>query len=374
MSSYIDGKTLIHAFEIWAPKTLAEDWDNVGLLVGTLNKEIKKVMITLDVLENVVDEAVEKKVDLIFAHHPLIFRSMNHVLTDEGQSRVIAKCIKHDIAVYAAHTNLDMANGGMNDFLAETLGLIEPEILVPTETEKLFKLAVFVPVTHADRVREALCEAGAGAIGGYSHCTFNTMGKGTFKPEAGANPFLGEVGKLEIADEVKIETILTESQLQRVIDQMLTAHPYEEVAYDVFPLKNKGAAIGLGRIGSLPEALTLKALAQQVKKTLGFDGVRIVGDPEKLVQKVAVIGGDGNDFIKDVAATGADVFITGDIKYHIAHDALYAGLSVIDAGHHMEKVMKKGVADFFRVFLDKQEFAGTEVVESEANTNPFIYV
>jgi dinuclear metal center YbgI/SA1388 family protein len=374
MTSFVNGQTLIQAFETWAPKSLAEDWDNVGLLVGTLNKPIKKVMVTLDVLENVVDEAIAEEIDLIFAHHPIIFRPLNKMLTDSGQSQIIAKCIKHDIAVYAAHTNLDLVNGGMNDWLAEEIGIQNPEILIPTQSENLYKLAVFVPGTHAESVRNVMGDSGAGAIGHYSHCTFSTEGKGTFKPGVDTNPFIGETGKLEIVEEVKIETIVPETQLKSVIEAMLSAHPYEEVAYDVYPLKNKGAATGLGRVGTMSQDMTLIELARHVKEALDLDGVRIVGEPHKLIRKVAVIGGDGNDFIHDALTYGADVLISGDLKYHIGHDALLGGLCLIDAGHHMEKVMKKGVSHFFKTYLKKQGFDGTVVIESAVNTNPFKFI
>ena len=374
MTSYIEGQTLIKAFEAWAPKTIAEKWDKVGLQVGTLNKRIKKMMVTLDVLENVVDEAISKDVNLIFAHHPVIFHPLEKLLTDNGQSKIIAKCIKHDIAVYSAHTNLDIVGGGMNDWLAEALELEQTEVFIPMETEKLFKIAVYVPKTHANAVREALGDAGAGYIGNYSHCTFNIEGKGTFKPDSGAQPYIGEVGKLEVVDEIKIETIVAEAKLGVVIASMLKAHPYEEVAYDIYPLKNEGNAFGLGRIGTLSKKMTLESLAIHVKKLFGLDGVRLVGDLSQKVQRVAVVGGDGNDFIQDAVSHGADVFITGDIKYHMGHEALLNGLCIIDAGHHIEKIMKKGVGDFFRKYLTNNGFEGTEVIESEEDTNPFKFI
>jgi len=373
-NSYIDGETLIHAFEAWAPQTLAEKWDKVGLQVGTLKREMKKVMITLDVLESVVDEAILEGVDFIFAHHPLIFHPVEKMLTDRSQSKIIAKCIKHDIAVYAAHTNLDLANGGMNDWLAEKLGLQNTEILIPTFTEKLFKCAVYVPKTHADQVRDALGNAGAGSIGHYSYCTFNSEGKGTFLPGQGTNPFIGKAGKLEVVDEVKIETIVREEDLATVIKEMLMAHPYEEAAYDIYPLNNSGKTYGLGRIGSLPKKMTLGELAKHVKEVFDLEGVRVVGDLSAEIQKAAVIGGDGNDFINESVSRGADVLITGDTKYHIGHDAMLAGLNIIDAGHNIEKVMKQGVAEFFRSLLKENGIDGTKIIESQVNTNPFTFV
>jgi len=367
----IDGKTLINAFEAWAPPRLAEKWDKVGLQIGTLNKDIQKMIVTLDVTEEVVDEAIAQGADLIFAHHPLIFRPLDNILTDSGSGKIIEKCLKNDLAVYVAHTNLDVAQGGMNDWLASAIGLQNTAVLVPAQSDSLVKLAVFVPVTHADQVRAALGDAGAGAIGQYSHCTFNTSGKGTFLPGEGTTPYIGETGKLEVVDEIKIETIVREADLSRVVKKMLDSHPYEEVAYDLYPLKNKEDKIGLGRVGQLSAPMTLAQLAQHVIKVFGLPGVNVVGDLNAKVQTVAVIGGSGNDFIPEAIDRGADVLVTGDTKYHNAHDAKAAGLMVIDAGHHIEKIMIQGVAAFFRDFLNTNGYTGTTVMESTTNTNPF---
>ena len=372
-TQYVHGQTLIQAFETWIPKSLAFEGDKIGLQIGTLNKPIKKIMVTLDVLENVVDEAIENDVDLIFSHHAVIFRPLKDMRTDQGQSKIVAKCIKHDIAVYNAHTNLDNANGGLNDWLAEALDLQNTEILIPKASESLYKLAVYTPLSHEKVVREAIGHAGAGAIGQYSHCSFNTIGKGMFKPDEGAQPHIGQVGRLEEVEEVKIETVVPESLLNKVKRAMLNAHPYEEVAYDVFKLENEGPAYGLGRIGQLPQELTLKAFAETVKKVFELDGVRVIGDLDSKVNKVAVLGGDGNSFYKQAKFKGADVFVTGDIYYHTGHDALLDGLPIIDAGHHIEKVMKKGVGHFFQEFIKEKKY-DTEVLISKANTNPFQYL
>ncbi|GGH85019.1 dinuclear metal center YbgI/SA1388 family protein [Pullulanibacillus pueri] len=373
MTKHVHAQTLIQAFESWVPKSLAFEGDKIGLQIGTLNKPIKKVMVTLDVLENVVDEAIEKEVDLIFSHHAVIFRPLKNMRTDEGQSKIIAKCIKHDIAVYNAHTNLDNVDGGMNDWLAEALELQDTEILIPKSTERLFKLAVYTPVSHEQSVREALGNAGAGAIGHYSHCSFNTPGKGIFKPEEGTQPYIGQTGKLETVEEIKIETVVPESLLNKVKRAMLKAHPYEEVAYDLFALENKGKAHGLGRIGYLQEPTTLKAFAAVVKSVFDLEGVRVVGDLNRKIEKVAILGGDGNSFYKQAKLKGADVFVTGDIYYHTGHDAILEDLPLIDAGHYIEKVMKEGVGRFFKQFLSEHRY-DTEVVVSKVNTNPFTFL
>jgi dinuclear metal center YbgI/SA1388 family protein len=369
----LNGQTLIQAFEARVPKSLAVENDRIGLQIGTLNKPIKRIMITLDVLENVIDEAIEKKVDLIISHHAVIYRPLKTMRTDQGQSKLVAKCIQHDIAVYVAHTNLDIAEGGLNDWLAEALDLRNPEILSVTQSESLFKLAVYVPTSHADQVREAMGRQGAGYIGDYSYCSFNTQGIGTFLPEQGATPFIGSVGKLERVQEVKIETVVPQKQLKRVIQAMLLAHPYEEVAYDHYLLENKGKAHGLGRVGRLETPISLKELAMKTKSIFNLAGCRVVGDLDTFVSKVAILGGDGNGFVHEASFIGADVFITGDIYYHTAHEAILEGLSIIDVGHHVEQIMKRGVKALLDSFINAEEYEA-EVFVSEANTNPFHFV
>lgn len=369
----LNGQSLIQAFEARVPKSLAMENDRIGLQIGTLNKPIKRIMITLDVLENVIDEAIEKHVDLILSHHAIIYRPLKTMRTDQGQSKLVAKCIQHDLAVYVAHTNLDIAEGGLNDWLAEALQLNQLEILSPTQSEALYKVAVYVPQTHANQVREAMGRQGAGYIGDYSYCSFNTEGIGTFRPEQGANPFIGTIGELEQVEEVKVETIVTENQLKRVIQAMKRAHPYEEVAYDCYLLENKGKSYGLGRIGKLKTPLSLKELALKTKSIFNLEGCRVVGDLNRPVSKVAVLGGDGNGFVQQAAFKGADVLITGDIYYHTAHDAILEGLALIDVGHHVEQIMKQGVKTMLESFINEEGY-DAEIILSEANTNPFQFL
>ncbi|GCD81814.1 Nif3-like dinuclear metal center hexameric protein [Parageobacillus thermoglucosidasius] len=373
MNKIPSGQEIIQLLERFAPKQLAMEGDRIGLQIGTLNKPVQKVMVALDVLEEVIDEAIAENVDLIIAHHPPLYRPLKQIATDQAQGRMIEKCLKHDIAIYAAHTNLDIANGGVNDWLAEALGLEQAEVLVPTYEEPLKKLVVYVPETHADLVREAIGNAGAGHIGNYSHCTFNGRGIGTFLPLEGANPFIGEAGTLEQVEEVRIETIVPASLQNKVIAAMLKAHPYEEVAYDIYPLENKGKTFGLGRIGRLPEKMTLAEFAEHVKKALDVPAVRVVGDLQDVVQQVAVVGGDGNKYVAQAKLAGADVYVTGDVYYHVAHDAMMLGLNIVDPGHNVEKVMKQGVARFLENEFAKHKFA-TTVCISNVHTDPFTFV
>lgn len=367
-----NGHEIIQLFEQFSPKALAMEGDKIGLQIGRLNKKIDKIMIALDVLDEVIDEAIERNVQLIIAHHPPIFRPLKNVLTDTVQGRMIEKLLKHDIAVYAAHTNLDVATGGVNDLLAVALGLENPEVLVPTNETKLKKLVVFTPVSHAEEIRKVLGAIGAGFIGNYSHCSFSTDGTGRFLPGDNTNPHIGQQGRLEAVDEVRIETIVPEHLIKRAITAVIKAHPYEEVAYDVYPVENKGEVLGLGRIGTVKE-MTLAEFAERVKQAFEVDKVRVVGDLSSCVKKVAVLGGDGNKYFMSAKFKGADVYITGDIYYHTAHDAMMQGLNMIDPGHNVEKIMKKGLTTILSKMCKESGFE-VEIFPSEVNTDPFQYI
>ncbi|MCQ6273654.1 Nif3-like dinuclear metal center hexameric protein [Bacillus sp. V3B] len=368
----INGHEMIQLFEQFAPKKYAMEGDKVGLQIGRLNKPLRRVMIALDVLEEVVDEAIEKEVDLIIAHHPLIYRPLQNITTDKLPGRMIEKLLKNEIAVYAAHTNLDVAKGGVNDLLAEALQLSHTEVLVPTHEVKLKKLVVYVPATESHQVKDALGNVGAGAIGNYSHCQFSTSGIGQFLPGEEANPHIGQNGKIEQVEEEKIETIFPDYLEKKVLQAMIKAHPYEEVAYDIYSLDNKGETLGLGRMGKIKE-MTLGEFVHKVKKALDVPTVRIVGDLQAKVKKVAVLGGDGNKYISSAKFKGADVYITGDLYYHVAHDAMMMGLNVIDPGHNVEKVMKKGVTHYLTKLCTEKDY-DVHIFPSEKNTEPFQFV
>ncbi|MBO8164087.1 MAG: Nif3-like dinuclear metal center hexameric protein [Brevibacillus sp.] len=370
---FANGQTVIRYVEELAPKWLAVEGDKIGLHVGTLQKPIRKVMVALDVLEEVVEEAIEQEADLIIAHHAVIFRPLKHLRTDLPAGRLYEKLLKHDIAVYTVHTNLDAASGGLNDWLAEMIGLTDVEVLDPAHEEPYKKLVVYVPVSHCEGVMQAISEAGAGWIGNYSHCTFQVVGTGTFMPREGTNPYIGAEGRLEKVEEVRLETILPATAQSAVVQAMKKAHPYEEAAFDLYPLDLPGKRFGIGRIGRLPEPLTLRQLALTVKERFSLGGLRVVGNLDDSVQKVAVVGGDGNSFVSKAAFRGADVLITGDIYYHIAHDAMADGLRLIDAGHNIEKIMKQKLADYLAKRLDADGYQ-TEVTASATPTDPFQFL
>ncbi|KXH87419.1 Nif3-like dinuclear metal center hexameric protein [Sporosarcina sp. HYO08] len=369
----VNGHEIITLFEKWSPKRFAMEGDPVGLHIGQLNRPVEKVLVTLDVNEAVVDEAIEKGAALIIAHHPPIFRPLKAVLTDTTQGRMIEKCIKNDISVYAAHTNLDVAPGGVNDMLASKLGLLQTEVLSPTLSDPLYKLVVFSPVTHAEDVRQALAKAGAGAIGDYEGCSFSSTGTGRFTPSAGADPFIGGVGRGEEVEEERIEVVLPGPLRSKVLKAMHQAHPYEEVAYDFFMLDQRTEALGLGRIGTLEKEMTLKQFAEHVKQIFGVPAARFVGDAHSIIRKVAVLGGDGNKYIGAAKRSGADVLVTGDLYYHVAHDAEAMGLSVVDPGHNIEKVMIEGVADYMQGACAEAKY-DVEFIRSEVITEPFQFI
>lgn len=367
----LSNSDVFRIMEQWAPKSLAYDWDNVGLQIGSFNKSAKKIMITLDVLESVVDEAIINKVDLIIAHHPLLFKPTKQVNLDSPQGGIIQKLIHHHISVYASHTNLDAADGGVNDILCDLLNIKSRHVLINTDTEKLYKIVVYVPHSHSNNVREALGGSGAGHIGNYSHCSFQTAGKGTFKPLEGTNPYIGNQNEIEFVDEAKIETIVPEGKLQSSIHAIVNAHPYEEVAYDIFPLENQGRKYGIGRIGTLNKSMKLETFCEYIKTVLDIPYIRVTGDLTKQVKTIAILGGSGEKYIDAARQQGADVYITGDMTFHTAQDAMQRELAVIDAGHYIEKVMKKAV----KKYLDeKLQPFGTEVITSKSNTDPFQFL
>ena len=326
-------RQIMVAMDNLAPMHLAESWDNPGLLVGNPDDEISHVLVALDVTMDCVDYAARNKIDLIISHHPVIFNALKSIRTDDYDGRMLQKLLVHHIGVYSAHTNWDSADGGVNDILAEKIGLTNLQGLVPVQEEKLFKIAVYVPPSHVTLVRNALGESGAGFIGRYSHCSFSVPGEGQFLPLSGTHPFIGTPGVLEQTQEVRIETIVPESRLSLVLSAVKLAHPYEEPAIDIYPLVNKGRHYHLGRIGTLPEPETARIFLRKLKRNLGIQILTYAGDEDKVISKVAVCGGSGASFIGAAKKAGAQLYLTGDVKYHEAQEAVKAGLVIADGGH-----------------------------------------
>ncbi|HHY79465.1 MAG TPA: Nif3-like dinuclear metal center hexameric protein [Thermoanaerobacter sp.] len=356
-----------------APRKFAEEWDNVGLLIGDGSKDISKVLVALDATSEVIKEAVDKKVDMIVTHHPLIFKPIKNVRADNPVGSLLIQLIKNDISLYAAHTSFDIAPNGVNDILCNVLGIYDREVLDVTYSERYKKIAVYVPQGYEEVVRNAMCSAGAGFVGNYSDATFQARGIGTYRPLEGTNPFIGETGKLEKTEEVKIESIVPQRYLEKVVTAMLNVHPYEEVAYDIYSLENVKEEYGLGRIGIISET-TLQELALQVKAKFKINNLRVVGDLNKKIRKVAVCGGSGASLIHKAVSKGADVLITADIGYHDAVEAQHLGLALIDAGHFAtENIAVRFIAEYI---IDETQKQGheIEVLISESQKDPFMYL
>ncbi|QEK12340.1 Nif3-like dinuclear metal center hexameric protein [Crassaminicella thermophila] len=324
---------VINIIETIAPPYLAENWDNVGFQIGDYNKNVNRILVCLEVTQKVIDEAITKNIDMIICHHPLIFKAIKNVRTNNEIGNMIYRLIKHDIVLYCVHTNLDIVYGGTNDVLAELLNIVDTQPLIKIDKEKYYKLVVYVPKSHVEDVRDAICSAEAGHIGNYSYCTFQTEGIGTFKPLEGTNPFIGSKGKIEKVSEYKLETIVAKEKLNNAIKKMLEAHPYEEVAYDIIPLYNQTDKHGLGRVGKLMKPMTLSVFCEEIKSKLKMKSIRFVGDINKKIQKIGLCTGSGAEFIYDAYKKGCDCYITGDVKYHDAQYAIGLGIAVIDAGH-----------------------------------------
>ncbi len=367
-------KKIIEWLEEWAPRSLAMEGDRLGLLVGEPSADVENVLVSLEVTAEVVEEAVDRDVQLIVSHHPLFRDPLPHLRSDIYPGSILTRLIQKGINAYAAHTNLDAAPGGVNDVLARRLGLQDVEVLYPTHQEKSYKVVVFVPLGYEDRVRQAMSEAGAGRIGNYVECSFQIEGTGTFKPLPGAQPFSGEVGKLEKAQEFRLEMVVPAHKLPQVLEAMVNAHPYEEVAYDVYPLWTKGGSIGLGRVGRLKEPRPLGVFAEGVKELLGLKAVRVTGDLQKPVSRIALCGGSGMRLLRRALEVGADVYLTGDVKHHEALEAKAFGISLIDAGHHAtERLVVPVIADYLE---KRSQEAGQklDVIVSSVNTDPFLYI
>lgn len=370
---FAKGSTIIQWMEQLAPKWLAIADDRIGLQLGSLNKEVTHVLVALDVNDEVVEEAIAQQADLIIAHHAIIFKPLTHLQADMPAGKLYEKLIKHNIAVYISHTNYDVATDGMNDLMAARLQLMDVQVMKMLQHGRLYKLITFVPETDADKVRMAIFDAGAGQLGNYSHCSFNLNGTGTYKPKEGSSPYIGQVGTLETVKEVRIETIVSESIRSRVLQAMFSTHPYEEVAYDLYLIDIPGKTYGLGRVGKLSEVISLRQLSEKVKTNFEVSNVRVVGNLDRPIHKVAVLGGSGSRYIHHALSKGADVFVTGDIDYHTAQDALAAGLAIIDPGHNAEKMMKKDVTERLRHIASSNGVL-TQFQASTIDTEPFQFL
>ena len=350
-----------------APNYLQESYDNAGLLTGNPQWECTGIITSLDATESVVAEAIEKKCNLIVAHHPIIFGGLKKITGKNYVEKTIISAIKNDIAIYAIHTNLDNLIEGVNGRMADMLGLVNRQILQPKKG-LLRKLSVFVPEEHAEKVRQAIFDQGAGQIGNYSECSFNSVGEGTFKAAEGTNPYVGKIGERHLEKEIKVEVVFHHWRESVVINALQQAHPYEEVAYDIFTLGNDAAAIGSGLIGDLPVPLEESKFLQNVKKSFQLTLVKHTELTGKLVKKVALCGGAGSFLIKAAIDAGADFYITSDIKYHEFFDA-EKKIVIADIGHYESE---QYTIDLLFDIL-KEKFTNFAVQKTGVKTNPVHY-
>jgi dinuclear metal center YbgI/SA1388 family protein len=360
-------RELVSYLEKWAPLAYQESYDNSGLLVGDVNTQIEGVLVSLDCIESVIDEAIEKKCNVVVAHHPIIFQGLKKITGKSYIERTIIKAIKNDIAIYAIHTNLDNIKGGVNFKIAEKLGLLDTRILLPKK-EKIMKLTVFIPKDNSGQLLDSLYKAGAGAIGNYSNCSFRAIGKGTFKGNESSNPTKGEKGFYEEVDESRIEVIFPSFIKNAVLDAMVKGHVYEEVSYFLHVLENENQNVGSGVIGTLEKPLNAKEFLTSLKEEMAVKVIKHTNLCKTEIRTVAVCGGSGGFLLNDAIRNKADIFITSDYKYHEFFDA-EGKIIIADIGHYeSEQFTKELIRD---EILKKMTTFATYL--STAETNPVNY-
>ena len=361
-------KEIVNALEMFAPLPLQDGFDNAGLQVGLTDAEATGALLCLDVTEAVIDEAITLGFNLVISHHPLIFRGYKSLTGKDYVERCIMKAIKNDIVVFSMHTNLDNAPQGVNYKIAEKIGLTNLRILEPKENS-LLKLVTFVPKSHAENVREAIFEAGCGCIGDYDSCSYNLEGVGTFRAQEGTHPFCGKIGELHEESEIRIETILPSFKRRAVEKALVAAHPYEEPAYDFYPVQNTWMQTGAGVVGELKEPETETNFLKRIKKTFEVGCVKHTSLNGRLIQTVALCGGAGAFLLPKAVGAHADVFITGEVKYH---DYFYYenDILVAEIGHYESEQYTKEI--FFSII--KELFPTLEMQMTRVNTNPIKYL
>ncbi|HSU27896.1 MAG TPA: Nif3-like dinuclear metal center hexameric protein [Chitinophagaceae bacterium] len=358
---------LVQFLESIAHPSLQEQYDNAGLITGNVSWECRGIICALDCTEAVIQEAISKKCNCIVAHHPIIFGGLQKINGKNYVEQVVIAAIKNDIAIYAIHTNLDNVAEGVNGKIASKLGLHNLAVLSP-RSHSLQKLFTFVPVDHAEKVRNAIFKAGGGQIGNYSECSFNATGTGTFKPGAGTEPFVGKTGERHEENEIKIEVIFPSFLTTPVLAALRASHPYEEVAYDLVPLSNEHPGIGSGLIGTLPMPVEEHRFLTGIKEVFKVPVIRHTALLNKPVQKVAVCGGAGSFLISRALAAGADAYITSDMKYHEFFDA-NGRMLIADVGHYESEQF---TIELLQEVLG-QKFPTFAVLKTEVETNPVHY-
>ena len=360
-------KDITNYLESLAPLSSQESYDNCGLIVGDASTECTGVLVSLDCIETTVDEAIEKGLNLIVAHHPIVFSGLKKLNGKNYIERTVIKAIKNDIAIYAIHTNYDNYQNGVNAEIAKRLGVSNPKILEPKKN-MLSKLVVFIPKEHKQKVADAIFEAGAGEVGDYSNCSFSIDGEGTFQPGENAKPFSGAKDELSVEKEVRFEVLVSNHNLSKVLEAMISAHPYEEVAHEVYSIQNKNQTEGSGMIGQLDTPMETTAFLKMVKTNFNCGVIRHTKLINKEIKKVAFCGGAGSFLLESAKRQGADIFITGDYKYHEFFDA--DGETIIaDIGHfESEQYTSDRLA-----YVLTEKFRNFAVRLTEVSTNPINY-
>ncbi|MBW1615858.1 MAG: Nif3-like dinuclear metal center hexameric protein [Deltaproteobacteria bacterium] len=340
-----------------APQKLAEKWDNVGLQLGAASNLVKKIRIALDPSCSVINKACKDNIDMLIVHHPLIFTPLKHIREDTAFGKSIYNAIKNNLAIFVAHTNLDKAKNGLNDLLAEKIGLKSIKIFGPKQESEYVKLALFAPEEFEEKLLNSLFEISDFQIDNYSCCSFRNYGTGTFTPHKNAKPFIGEADKLSNVKEVKIEAIIEKEKISEIIASLKSAHPYETMAYDIYPLYGSSFENGLARQGELKKPETLYNLARNIKEKLKLSHLKYCGKPDIKVKKGAICAGSGSSLMKYFLKSDADVYITGDVRYHDAKDAENNGRAIIDIGHFgSEIIITKELTKRLSKLLAQTEF------------------
>lgn len=361
-------KEVVSYLEYVAPLAYQEDYDNAGLIIGNPEMELTGALITVDVLEEVIDEAIEKKVNLVLSHHPIMRSGVKKITGKNYTERIILKAIKNDIAIYAAHTNLDSVWGGVSSKIAEKLELKNQKILAPVSNQ-LMKLVFFVPTEYAEVTRNAVFEAGAGHIGNYDMCSYNVNGEGSFRAGEEANPFVGNKREIHFENEVRVETIFPNYLKNKIISALIKAHPYEEVAYDIYSLENSFDRVGYGVVGDLENETDELVFLKRIKKLFSAECIRYTKLLDKPVKRVAVCGGSGSFLLPNAFKEKVDVFVSGDFKYHQFFDA-EGQILIADIGHFESEQITKEL--FYELLIKK--FPKFAVRLTEVNSNPINYL
>lgn len=353
------------------PFAWAAPEDRVGLQVGHPEAPVNRVLVALEAGLDVVAEARQAQAEMLLTHHPLLYRPVGDIREDRPGGQLLTEVIRAGLAAVACHTNLDVAPQGLNDYLASLLGLTDVTRFAEINRETLYKLAVFVPVGYEDRVRQALFDERVGVIGNYSHCSFAARGQGTYLPLAGAQPFKGQVARLSRAEESRLEVLAPESRLGWALERLKGAHPYEEVAYDLYPLKNPGLSLGFGRLGRWREPLAFCAAVAKVKEVFGVDMVRMWGRPPAAVQRLAVAGGSGGDLAHEARQQGAQLFVTGEVRHHQMVPGQWQDFAVVEVGHFASEAVFMPAWACQLAGLFQKEGLAVQVQASTAEQAPF---